>query len=312
MRLGDAPEPTPGPDDVLIDVAATSVNRADLYQRQGKYPPPPGASAILGLDAAGTVRSVGERVRRFRAGDRVMALLTGGGYAERVTAHHGSVMRIPESWSMDEAGAFPEVYLTAFLNIFRVGGARAGDTLLVHGGLSGVGTAAIQLAREAGLHCVVTVGSAERVTRALELGADAAFDYHDDWAAGVAALGPVDLILDPIGARYLETHLGLLATGGRLVAIGGMGGVRRAEIDWPTLMSKRISLIGSTLRSRTAEEKAAIVLDLEDRFGAAIAEGRLKPVIDKVFPLTEAPEAHRRIVSSRHVGKIVLRVSTMH
>ncbi|HEX7880717.1 MAG TPA: NAD(P)H-quinone oxidoreductase [Candidatus Eisenbacteria bacterium] len=309
MRLGDAPEPVAGPEEVLIDVEATSVNRADLYQRQGKYPPPTGASAILGLDAAGTVREVGARVRRFRAGDHVMALLPGGGYAERVVAHHGSVMRVPAGWSMEEAAAFPEVYLTAFLNIFRVGAAREGETLLMHGGLSGVGTAAVQLAREAGLRVIVTVGSPDRVTRALDLGADAAFDYHDDWAAAVAALGPVDVILDPIGARYLEAHLALLATGGRLVAIGGMGGVRRAEIDWPTLMSKRISLTGSTLRARSVEEKGAIVLDLEDRFGAAIAEGHLKPVVDQVFPLAEAPEAHRRMAASEHVGKIVLRVS---
>jgi putative PIG3 family NAD(P)H quinone oxidoreductase len=308
LQLREAPEPTPGPDEILIAVQATSVNRADLYQRQGKYPPPAGASPILGLDAAGTVAAVGERVRRFRVGDLVMALLPGGGYAERAVAHAGSVMRIPDGWSMEEAAAFPEVYLTAFLNIFRHGAARAGETLLVHGGLSGVGTAAIQLAREAGLRCVVTVGSPAREARALELGADHAVDYHDDWPAAVAALGPVDIVLDPIGARYLEAHLMVLGTGGRLVAIGGMGGVRRAEIDWPTLMAKRITIVGSTLRARPNDEKAAIVLDLEDRFGAAIAAGRLKPLVDAVFPLAGAAEAHRRVAAGEHAGKVVLRV----
>jgi putative PIG3 family NAD(P)H quinone oxidoreductase len=308
MRLGDAPAPVPGPDDVLIDVVATSVNRADLYQRQGKYPPPAGASVILGLDAAGTVREVGTRVRRFRPGDAVMALLSGGGYAEQAAAHQGSVMRIPEGWSMEEAAAFPEVYLTAFLNIFRLGQAREGETLLVHGGLSGVGTAAIQLAREAGLRTIVTVGSADRVARALALGANHALDHHDDWPARAAAIGPVDIVLDPIGARYLEAHFGVLGTGGRLVAIGGMGGVRKAEIDWSTLMAKRITIVGSTLRARPPEEKAAIVLDLEDRFGGGIAEGRLKPVIDGILPLADAPAAHRRMAAGLHAGKIVLSV----
>ncbi|TPW16705.1 MAG: NAD(P)H quinone oxidoreductase, partial [bacterium] len=222
MHVGEAPEPIVTPEDVLIDVAATAVNRADLYQRVGKYPPPPGASPILGLECAGTVLAVGEQVRRFRPGDRVMALLPGGGYAETVAAHQGSVMRVPDSWTLEEAGAFPEVFLTAFLNLFRLGGVAAGQTILVHGGLSGVGTAALSLARESGLRCAVTVGSAERCRQAVELGAEQAFDYHDDWAKALAgSVGPIDVILDPIGARYLEAHLGLLATGGRLIAIGG-------------------------------------------------------------------------------------------
>jgi len=311
MRLGEAPEPTTGPEDVLIEVAYTSVNRADLYQRAGKYPPPAGASPILGLECAGRVRAVGGLVRRFRPGDTVMALLTGGGYAEQAVAHHGSVMRVPGGWNLEEAAAFPEVFLTAFLNLFRLGGAKAGQTILVHGGLSGVGTAAIALAREAGIACVVTTGSSQRCQHALKLGAHHAFDYHDDWASAVTAnVGPIDVILDPIGARYLEAHLGLLSTGGRLIAIGGMGGIRSAAIDWPTLMAKRITIIGSTLRSRPPEGKAVIVLDLEDRFGAAMAAGRVKPVIDSVYDLADSPEAHRRVQSSGHAGKVVLRVAS--
>jgi len=309
MHLGDAEEPTTGPDDVLIEVAFTAVNRADLYQRMGKYPPPPGASDILGLECSGTVRTVGANVRRFRAGDNVMALLTGGGYAERVAVHQGSVMRVPAGWTLEEAGAFPEVFLTAYLNLFRLGHAKAGETILVHGGLSGVGTAAISLAREAGVRCVVTVGSPERCRRAVELGADHAFNYHDDWAAAISsAVGSIDVILDPIGARYLEAHLGLLATGGRLIGIGGMGGVRSAPIDWPTLMAKRITIVGSTLRSRPPEEKAAIVLEFEERFGAAMAAGRIKPIVDRVYGLAEVGLAHALVQSSRHVGKVVLRV----
>lgn len=309
MRLGDAPEPIVGTDDVLIEVAYSAVNRADLYQRAGKYPPPAGASPILGLEGAGVVLSVGANVRRFRAGDTVMALLTGGGYAERVAAHQGSVMRVPAGWTLEEAGAFPEVFLTAHLNLFRLGAAKVGETILVHGGLSGVGTAAIRLAREVGVTCVVTAGTPERCRQAVELGAHFAFDYHDDWAAAVAsAVGPIDVILDPIGARYLEAHLNLLATGGRLIAIGGMGGIRSAAIDWPTLMSKRITIVGSTLRSRPPEEKALLVLDLEDRFGAAMAAGRMKPVVDRVYGLADAGLAHALVQSSEHVGKVVLRV----
>jgi putative PIG3 family NAD(P)H quinone oxidoreductase len=311
LRAGEAPRPEPGPDDVVIAVHATAVNRADVYQREGRYPPPPGASPILGLECAGVVASVGARVRRFRPGDRVMALLTGGGYAEFATADQGSVLRLPDGWSMVEGGAFPEVFLTAYLNLFRLGGWRAGEAALVHGGASGVGTAALALAREAGLPLYATAGGPEKCARVRELGAAGAFDYRGDWAGELReATGGrgVDVILDPIGGRYLEAHLGLLAPGGRLVVIGGMGGQRRAELDFATLLSKRITIVGSTLRARPAAEKAALVLEFEDRFGAAMAAGRLRPLIDSTFPLEEAAAAHRRLESGDHVGKVALLV----
>jgi NADPH2:quinone reductase len=309
LRFGETPCPEPGPGEVRIAVHATAVNRADLYQREGRYPPPPGATPILGLECAGLVDAVGARVRRFRAGDPVMALLAGGGYAEFAVVDQGSVFRLPEGWSMVEGAAFPEVFLTAFLNLFRLGGWSAGETALVHGGASGVGTAALALAREAGFALYATAGREEKCRRLRELGAAGAFDYHDDWAARLRdATGGrgVDLILDPIGGRYLEAHLGLLAVGGRLVVIGGMGGVRRAELDFGTLLAKRISIVGSTLRARSAAEKAALVLDFEERFGGALAAGRLRPLLDSTFPLREAADAHRRLESGDHFGKVAL------
>lgn len=309
LRPGDVARPEPGPDDVLIAVYATAVNRADLYQREGRYPPPPGASPILGLECAGVVESVGTRVRRFRPGDRVMALLCGGGYAEFAVADQGSVLRLPDGWSMAQGGAFPEVFLTAYLNLFRLGRWRSGESALVHGGASGVGTAALALAQEASLSLYATAGTADKCDRIRGLSAAACFDYHGDWAGALrAATGGrgVDVILDPIGGRYLEAHLGLLATDGRLVVIGGMGGVRRAELDFATLLAKRITIVGSTLRARSSAEKAELVLDFEDRFGEALAAGRLRPLLDSSFPLAEAAAAHRRLESGDHFGKVAL------
>lgn len=313
LRLGEAPRPVPGPEEVLIAVHATAVNRADIYQREGRYPPPPGASPLLGLECAGRVASVGARVRRFRPGDRVMALLSGGGYAEYAVADQGSVFRLPEGWSMTEGGAFPEVFLTAFLNLFQLGRWRSGEIALVHGGTSGVGTAALALARETGRTLYATAGSPAKCARVTALGAAGCFDYHGDWAGALReATGGrgVDVLLDPIGGHYLAAHLDLLATGGRLVVIGGMGGVRRAELDFGALLAKRITIVGSTLRARPAAEKAALVLEFEDHFGAALAAGRLKPLLDSTFPLEEAAAAHRRLESGAHVGKVSLLVRT--
>jgi putative PIG3 family NAD(P)H quinone oxidoreductase len=313
MRIGDVPAPDLGPDDVRIGVRATAVNRADLLQRRGLYPPPPGASPILGLECAGEVLEVGAAVPagRFAPGDRVMALLAGGGYAEQVAVHHGSVMRVPPALDLVHAGGFPEVYLTVFLNVFRLGGATAGSSLLVHGGGSGVGTAAIQLAREAGMRCFVTAGSDDKCARCVELGATAAINYRsEDFAGRIAQLTGgkgVDVILDPIGGSYLERNVQSLAINGRLVIIGLTGGAS-AAMPLAMLLMRRLSVIGSTLRVRSPAEKAAIVSGFEERFGAAVAAGRLGVVVDRVLPLERAPEAHRLVHESGHFGKVILSV----
>ena len=311
LHLGDVPSPPLGPGEIRLRVRATAVNRADLLQRQGLYPPPPGASTVLGLECAGRVVEVGESVSGWGIGDRAMALLPGGGYAEEVVVHAASAMRVPETLSDEEAGAFPEVFLTAFLNIFLIGAPAPGGRVLVHGGGSGVGTAAIALCKEAGHPVIVTAGSAEKCARCRELGADVAVNYRDtDFAQVVRdATGGrgVDVVLDSIGARYLAPNVASLAPGGALVLIGLMGGAR-GEIDLASLMLKRARVVGSTLRTRPIEEKATIVRAFESRFGAALRAGRLRPVIDRVLPLAEAAEAHRLVQSSVHFGKVVLRI----
>jgi putative PIG3 family NAD(P)H quinone oxidoreductase len=313
LVLGEAPSPALGPSDVRIRVRATAVNRADLLQRQGLYPPPPGASPILGLECAGDVKEVGASVRGLVVGQRVMALLAGGGYAEEAVVDQGSVMPLPDGLGYEEGGAFPEAFLTAFSNLFVAGlGAIApGEAALVHGGGGGVGTAAIQLLREAGHDTFVTVGSADKGRRCVELGARAAIDYrNEDFAARVRELTDgrgVNVVLDHIGARYLAANLDALAVGGRLVLIGLMGGVRN-EINLAELLIKRLSVIGSTLRTRADDDKARIVQAFLQRFGAALAAGRLRPPIHTVLALAEAGEAHRLMQASEHFGKIVLRV----
>ena len=312
LHLGEAPSPPCGPNDLRIQVRTTAVNRADLMQRQGLYPPPPGASPILGLECTGHVTEVGADVSGWRVGERAMALLPGGGYAEEAVVHAGSAMHVPEHFSDEEAGAFPEVFLTAFLNIFLLGEPPDGGTVLVHGGGSGVGTAAISLCNAARLRILVTAGSEEKCRRCREHGADVAINYNDgDFADGVrkATDGKgVDVVLDSIGARYLAPNLASLKIGGRLVLIGLMGGAR-GEIDLAQLLRNRLRVIGSTLRARSFDEKASIVAALEARFGDAIRAGRLRPVVDRVLPLADAAEAHRLVKSSAHFGKVVLRVA---
>ncbi len=311
LRLGDAPEPPLAPGSVRIRVAATAVNRADLLQRQGLYPPPPGASEILGLECAGEVAELAADVSGFRVGERVMALLPGGGYAEQVVVDAGSLLRVPERLSLEEAAAVPEVFLTVFLNVFQIGALPPGGAALVHGGGSGIGTAAIQLLRAAGARSIVTAGSEKKCARCRELGADRAVNYRsEDFVEAVReATGGrgVDVVLDSIGAPYLEKNLAALATGGRLVVIGLMGGAR-AELGLGALLARRLSVIGSTLRARPAAEKAAIVRAFRDRFGAALEQGQIGPVVDRVLPLERAPDAHRAMKASEHFGKIVLRV----
>jgi len=311
LRLGEAAAPAMRPGAIRIRVAGTALNRADLMQRQGLYPPPPGASDILGLECSGEVVEVADGIEGFAIGDRVMALLPGGGYAEEVVVDAGSAMHVPANLDLVEAAALPEVLLTVYLNVFDLGQLGEGGWLLVHGGGSGIGTAAIQLARAAGAHIVVTAGSEAKCKRCLELGADAAIDYsRGDFADAVLeATGGagVDVVLDSIGARYLASNLRVLAVGGRLVLIGLMGGAN-SEIALGQLLVRRLSVIGSTLRTRSEAEKAQIVLGLLGRFGKALESGAVKPIIDRVMPLAEAAEAHRVMKASSHFGKIVLQV----
>lgn len=311
LRLGEVPRPSPDPGEVLIRVRCAGVNRADLMQRAGVYPPPPGASEILGLECSGEIDALGPDVGAFRAGERVMALLQGGGYAEYAVAEAGSVMRMPAALGFEEAAAFPEAFITAFLSLFILGGVRAGDWVLVHGGGSGVGTAAIQLLKEAGARAIVTAGSDEKCALCLRLGALAAINYKlGPFAAEVkaktAGVG-ADVILDSIGALYLAQNVEALAPGARLVLIGLMGGAR-AELDLASVLRRHLTIIGSTLRGRSAAEKAEIIAALLARFGAALEAGRLRPPIHRVLPLGEAAQAHRLMQASAHFGKLVLRV----
>lgn len=311
LHLGEAPAPVLGPDDLRLRVRATAVNRADLLQRQGLYPPPAGASPIIGLECAGEVIEIGGNVKGWKSGDRAMALLPGGGYAEEVTVHAGSALPVPSSMSDEEAGAFPEVFLTAFLNLFMLGGARSGGSALVQGGGSGVGTAAITLLRHAGVRSIVTAGSAEKCKRCLEHGADVAINYNDgDFSGAVRAATDgrgVDVVLDHVGGRYLGWNLDSLANDGRLVIIGLIGGAK-ADINLALLLIRRLQVIGSTLRTRSVDEKAEIVRQFQARFGDGLRNGTIKPVVDKVLPLEQAAEAHRIVQASTHFGKVGLRV----
>jgi putative PIG3 family NAD(P)H quinone oxidoreductase len=290
-------------------VAGAGVNRADLLQRRGMYPPPPGASPLLGLECAGEVMEVGARVAGWKRGDRAMALLAGGGYAEQVVVDAGSALPVPRALSDAEAAALPEVYLTVFLNVFQLGALPVGGSLLVHGGGSGIGTAAIQLAKLAGARLIVTAGSDEKCARCRELGADVAVNYRTEKFADAvrAATGGtgVDVVLDSIGASYLADNLACLAIGGRLVLIGLMGGAK-AELNLALLLARRLSLIGSTLRTRSHEEKARLVAAFRARFGAELEAGRIRPVVDRQLPFSRAAEAHRLLQASEHFGKVVL------
>ena len=311
LRVGEVSRPSLGAGEVRIRVAAAGVNRADLLQRRGLYPPPPGASEVLGLECAGTITGIGAGVTGFQPGKRVMALLSGGGYAEEAVVPAVCVMHTPDGLTDEEAAGVPEVFITAFLNLFLIGGLDRGQTALVHGGSGGVGTAAIQLAKTAGARVLVTAGSADRCAHCVVLGADAAFNHREEDFAQKALErtdgAGIEVVLDCIGAPYLERHLEVLAIGGRLVVIGLQGGAT-AEIDLSRLMRRRLSVTGSTLRGRPVEEKGRIIHAFVDRFGTDLEAGRIKPVIDRVVPLEEVADAHRAMAAGEIFGKLVLRV----
>ncbi|MDQ0190775.1 NAD(P)H-quinone oxidoreductase [Alicyclobacillus cycloheptanicus] len=312
LSIGEAPDPVIGEHDLLVRVKATALNRADLLQRMGGYPPPPGASEILGLEMAGEVVHVGPGVPGWKRGDRVFALLPGGGYAELAAVPAAMAMRIPDNLSYEQAAAIPEVFLTAYLNLFELAHLQAGDTVLVHAGASGVGTAAIQLIREAGATSMVTAGSPEKLNRCVQLGASAGWNYKQGpfapWIQERTKGRGVDIILDFIGAPYFEQNLQSLAVDGRLVIIGTMGGVKVDQLNLGFLLRNRLQVIGTALRSRSPETKAQLTKKFAAFALERFADGRLQPVIDKVFDWTEAAAAHAYMESNANTGKIVLRV----
>lgn len=306
--LSSQPAPEMTPESVRIKVFATAVNRADLVQRRGHYPPPPGVTDILGLECSGEVVEVNATGSSFEVGDRVCALLAGGGYAEEVVVPVGQVLPVPAGYSMEEAAAIPEVFATAWLNLRLEGTLKPGERVLMHAGASGVGTAVVQLCAVWGNPVVVTLGSREKGRRLLDLGAELAVDRHEpDLWAKVEAKGKFDLIIDPVGGSYLESNVRLLNPLGRLVNIGLMGGSEGA-LPLGLLLTKRLTVKGSVLRSRSVEEKARVTAGLREEVWPLLESRRVVPIIDSVMPVRQAQEAHERVESNDTVGKVVLTV----
>lgn len=304
LEWAEVATPAPGPGEVLIEVVASAVNRADVMQRKGFYPPPPGAPPYPGLEVSGRVADLGADVTGLSVGDEVCALLSGGGYAERVAVPAAQVLPIPRGVDVADAAGLPEVACTVWSNVFMLGGLREGETLLVHGGGSGIGTHAIQLAKARGARVVTTVGSAEKAARCRELGADVTVNYRED---DFVEHGPYDVILDVIGAKYLARNVEALAVGGRLMVIGLQGGAK-AELDLGALLRKRARVHATTLRARPPEEKAEIVAAVRANVWPLLESGAVRPVIDRRFPMADAAGAHRLMEESGHVGKILLTV----
>ena len=304
----ERPDPQPAPGQVRIRVCAAGVNRPDLLQRQGAYAPPPGASDIMGLEVAGEVDQVGEGVTDWKTGDRVCALLGGGGYAEYAVVDARHVLPIPDGLDFVPAAALPETVFTVFANVFEAGGLKAGETLLVHGATSGIGVTAIQMAKAAGARVIATSRGPEKAAAALALGADISLDAAThDLKAAIAEAGGADVVLDMVGADYAELNLGALKPGGRWVVIATLTGAL-AQVDLLKLMLKRIVLTGSTLRARPADEKARLTAAVRETVWPWVASGRVQPRIEATFPLENAAAAHQRLEGGRHVGKIVLTV----
>ena len=310
MRVAEGPSPAPGEGEVLIRVAAAGVNRPDLLQRQGKYPPPPGASPVMGLEVAGTIESVGAGAG-WKAGDRVCALVPGGGYAEYCAAPGMQCLPIPKGLSMEEAAGIPETFFTVWANVFQIGGLKQGERILIHGGASGIGTTAIQLAREFGATVFVTAGTDEKCEACRRLGAAAAINYlKQDFAQEVRALTAhgVDMVLDMVGGPYAARNIECLAMRGRLVQIAVQQGAE-ATVNLAKIMQKRLTVTGSTMRPRTVADKGQIASELKERVWPLLEAGRVKTIVDRVFPLGEVVEAHRYLEAGQHVGKVILKVA---
>lgn len=309
LEFADVPDPVPGPGEVVLAVTATAVNRADVLQRRGFYPPPPGAPEWLGLEASGVVSEVGAEVTGWSVGDTACALLTGGGYAEKVAVPVGQLLPVPSGVGLVDAAALPEVTCTVWSNVMMLAGLRPGETLLVHGGSSGIGTMAIQLARQVGAVVAVTAGSAAKLDRCADLGADILVNYREqDFVAEVrSATGGhgADVVLDNMGAKYLARNVDVLAPGGRLVVIGLQGG-RKAELDLGLLLGKQACVHATSLRGRPAAEKAQIVANVVEHVWPLVADGAVRPVVHARLPIENVADAHRLVEDSAHVGKVLL------
>jgi putative PIG3 family NAD(P)H quinone oxidoreductase len=309
LVLADVPTPEIAADEVLVQVAAAGVNRADLLQRKGFYPPPPGASAYPGLEASGTISALGSEVTSWSVGDRVCALLTGGGYAEQVAVSATQLLPVPDGVSLVDAAALPEVVSTVWSNVFMTANLQPGQTVLIHGGSSGIGTMAIQLARAIGARIAVTAGTSDKLEACRNLGADILVNYHEqdfveELAEATQGIG-ADVILDNIGAKYLARNVSALAVNGRLVIIGLQGGVK-AELNIAALLQKSAAVIATSLRGRPEAEKAAIVAAVREHVWPLIGSGQVKPVVHRTFPLAQAPDAHRELEAGTNIGKVLL------
>ena len=309
LRLGDVPRPALGPHDVLVKVAAAGLNRADLVQRAGKYPPPPGASDIMGLECSGTIVAVGEKVTQWSEGDRVCALLAGGGYAEFCAVDEGSLLRVPDNLTLLKAAALPEAMMTVYANIFMRCAFQKGETVLIHGGTSGIGSMAIQMVKAAGASEIwTTAGSAEKCKAAETLGATRAINYKDeDFEEVVKAGGGADVILDMVGGDYVQKNISAARTNGRICNIAYLQG-SKVELNLIYLMMKRLVLTGTTLRARTAEEKSEIRAAIEAQFWPLVAAGDIRPIIDATYDFDEAEAAQAAMEKGGHIGKILLKV----
>jgi putative PIG3 family NAD(P)H quinone oxidoreductase len=305
LRWTEVPDPIAGPGEVLLDIVAAGINRADISQRQGSYPPPPGAPEYPGLEASGRIAALGEGVTGWQVGDEVCALLAGGGYAERVAAPAGQLLPIPKGVSLVEAAGLPEVVCTVWSNVFMLADLQEGESFLVHGGASGIGTIAIQLAKARGARVLCTAGSEEKLQRCRELGADIAINYRTEDFVKEAA--PVDVILDNIGADYLTRNVETLGTGGRLMIIGFQSGAV-TEFNLGKLMRRRASVQSTGLRARPREEKAEIVASVREHVWPLVESGAVRPVIDRTVPMWDAAAGHRILEESTHVGKVLLTV----
>ena len=314
LKVGEAQRPTPKENEVLVRVHATSINRPDLVQREGKYPPPPGDSEILGLEVSGVIEQLGPGVAGWRVGDRVITLVGGGGYAEYAVAYANHLMSIPESMSFEEAACVCESYITAFLNVFMIGGLQDGETALLHGGGGGVNTAAIQLCKAlAPKSKLIVTASPEKMARVKELGADHVINFREtpdftELIKEITNKKGVDVILDHVGAKYLAPNMNSLGYKGRLVIIGVISGIK-AELNLALMMVKRQQIIGSVLRSRPVSEKGEIVAEFVRRALPKFADRTIVPIIEKVFPLDQVADAHRMMEEDKHFGKIVLKVA---
>jgi putative PIG3 family NAD(P)H quinone oxidoreductase len=309
LKLTEVPDPAPGPGEVLVDVAAAGVNRADVLQRMGFYPPPPGAPAYPGLECSGRISALGAGVTVWQPGDEVCALLGGGGYAEQVAVPQGQLLPVPGGVSLIDAAGLPETACTVYATVFQQARLTPGETILVHGGAGGIGTMAIQLAKSFGARVICTAGTPVKLERCIELGADLAVSYaREDFVSAVDVFTGgrgADVILDIMGGPYLARNVTALATRGRLLVVSTQGGTS-AELDLQMLMRKRASILASTLRARPLPEKAAIVAGVREQVWPLISAGRVRPVIDRVLPMADAADAHRLLDEGTHVGKILL------